>query len=186
MDASSALRHGTRIASISVLLSAAAAFALGCEQSDAKAEPKAAASAPEAASTEPAAPEATADSSSPTAGQPSYEEDAFHLSLEGPDSAKSGEKASLKVILTAQSGYKINDEYPIKFQFAEMAKVVPDKAVVRKEDAKVEKLRVEIPLSVTVQAPGKHQVSGRLSFSVCTDERCLIEKRDLMVKLDAS
>lgn len=181
MDATSALRHGSRIFALPILLATAAISVFGCDQSDARAQPKDVAAASQTSDASDAPKQAPAD-----AGQSSYKEEAFHLSLEGPDSVKIGEPAVFKVVLSAQSGYKVNDEYPLKFQFAEMAKIAPAKKIVRKEDAKVEKLRAEMPLSVTVQAPGKHRISGKLSFSVCTDERCLIEKRDLSVDLNAS
>lgn len=119
-------------------------------------------------------------------GQASYDEDAFSLQLVPPEKVSSGQAALFQVILTAKSGYKVNDEYPIKFQLIETPGVTFEKSIVKKEDAKIEKTRAELPLNVTVQAKGAAEVSGKLSFSVCTEERCLIEKRDLTVKVDAS
>src|SRR5690606_38836521 len=117
------------------LFAIAATSVFGCDQSDARAEPKDVAPASRA----PEAPDGS-EPAPAASGQSSYKEEAFHLSLEGPDSVKIGEPAVFKVVLSAQSGYKVNDEYPLKFQFAEMPKVAPAKQVVRKEDAKVEKL----------------------------------------------
>ena len=120
------------------------------------------------------------------AGQSSYNEEAFQLSFEAPPAAKVGVPLTLKVILVAKNGYKVNDEYPIKFKFDENAGVKAAKDTVRKEDAKLEKMRVELPMQVTIAGAGATSVSGRLSFSVCTEERCLIEKRDLKVNVNAS
>ncbi len=120
------------------------------------------------------------------AGQPSYNEEAFQLSFEAPPAGKVGVPLTLKVVLVAKNGYKVNDEYPIKFKFDENAGVKAAKDTVRKEDAKLEKMRVEMPMQVTIAGAGATSVSGRLSFSVCTEERCLIEKRDLKVNVNAS
>lgn len=156
----------------------------GCDQSDAQAKKEELKQdAPEAA---PAPAQVPAAAEPVPAGESSYKEEAFHLTLTAPESVVAGTPTEFKVILEAQAGFKVNDEYPIKFQFAEQKGVLPSKPTVKKEDAKIEKKRAEIPLSVTIEAKGKHKVSGKLSFSVCTDERCLIEKRDLSVEVNAS
>lgn len=118
--------------------------------------------------------------------QASYDEDAFTLSMTGPDVAKVGEVITYTVTLSAKNGFKVNDEYPVKFQFAEASGVAPQKEVVRKDDAQVEKSKVVIPAHVVVSKSGKHLIQGKLSFSVCTDDRCLIEKRDLGLSVTAS
>lgn len=185
MDATSALRKASHSALVIALVGASSLWVLGCEEQAAKAQPKASAQAEPAPAVTAASPAKT-DEPAAAAGKAAYKEEAFHLSLEAPTVVLAGKEAVFKVILTAQSGYKVNDEYPLKFQFTESVQVRPEKATVRKEDAMLEKERAEMPLSVTIQSPGKHTVSGKLSFSVCTDERCLIEKRDLSIEVDAS
>jgi hypothetical protein len=37
----------------------------------------------------------------------------------------------------------------------------------------------------TPEAAGKHTISGVLQFSVCTDDKCLIEKRDLALEVQS-
>src|SRR5690606_40800013 len=103
-----------------------------------------------------------------------------------PCSVPVGQPLVFTIVLEAVGEYKVNDEYPIKFRFEEQAGIKPKKMTVLREEAKIEKQRAEMPLSVTVESAGKRKVSGRLSFSVCTEERCLIEKRDLAVEVDAS
>ena len=182
MDATAALRRGTRFLAVLGVWGASSLFVIGCDEPAAQAEPKEAA-LPSATKAPDAAPAQTTELAG---GKPSYKEEAFSLSLEAPSAVSAGKEAVFKVILTAAGGYKVNDEYPLKFQFTQTAKVLPKKATVRKEDAMLEKQRAELPLPVTIESPGKHKVSGTLSFSVCTDERCLIEKRDLSVDVDAS
>lgn len=174
-----------------MFVSGASAIALlalsGCDEPAAQAAKK---EAPppvaEEAAPSPVGP-SEADQGKPTpAAKSSYQEDAFNVTLAPPDAVVAGKEALFKVVLEAKGGYKINEEYPLKFTFVDAKDVVPKKATVKKDDAKIEKARAEIPLSVTVKSAGKHDVAGKLSFSVCTDERCLIEKRDLQVSINAS
>ena len=165
----------------------------GCDQSSAQAarsEESVSAQAAPAAAVKPSeavqqvAPSEVAGEQA--SAQASYDEDAFTLTLTGPELAKVGEVVTVTVTLSAKNGFKVNDEYPVKFQFAETAGVAPQKAVVRKDDAQVEKSKVVIPAQVVFSKSGKHLVQGKLSFSVCTDDRCLIEKRDLELGITAS
>jgi hypothetical protein len=57
-------------------------------------------------------------------------------------------------------------------------------AVVGKDKAKVEHMKATMPVAFVPESAGQHTVSGQLSFSVCTDENCLMEKRDLSLVVD--
>lgn len=189
MDATSAVRRGSRLLTSLFLVISGSISVVGCDQPAAQAEPQdAAPQAAPPASPPPEQAKAAAPAEAPVKaeGKPSYKEEAFHLSIEAPSAVQAGKEAVFKVILSAQSGYKVNDEYPLKFQFSETEHVKPTKPTVRKEDALLEKQRAEMPLPVTIDTKGKHKVSGKLSFSVCTEERCLIEKRDLSIDVDAT
>jgi hypothetical protein len=123
------------------------------------------------------------------ATQPSYQEAEFKVALVGPTSAKAGEDLAFQVILDAADGYKVNQEYPIKFQLHKVDGILAEKETVAKEDAKFEGHRVTLPVKVKLQSPGRHEVAGRLSFSVCKTgdaSVCLLEKKELGVMLDAS
>jgi hypothetical protein len=158
----------------------------GCDQPDAQAAKEETSQDSSAVPAPAGEAKAKAEAPPAPAAASSYKEEAFHLTLTAPESVIAGKATELKVTLTAQSGYKVNDEYPIKFQFADAEGIVPAKQIVRKDDAKLEKKTAEIPLSVTIKTAGKHTISGKLSFSVCTEERCLIEKRDLSLDVNAS
>jgi hypothetical protein len=182
-----------RTASLALLLTTtflSGAMALGCNQEDAKADNapgKPSSAAPSSVSPQPGGqPQPSAAEPAPKSGLPEYKEAAFNLTLSPPKSVKAGAPAEFTIVLSAQGGYKVNQEYPIKFQFNDEKGVTPQKKIVRKDDGQVEKSKATIPLTVTIQSPGKHSISGKLSFSVCTEERCLIEKRDLKLEVDAS
>src|SRR5690606_2749641 len=174
-----------------VVATLSALVGTGCDQSAAQAarsdEPAIPLAPPSTAPPSDAAVQAAAPGSlEQMNAQPSYEEEAFSLSMTGPAVAKVGEAVTYTVTLTAKSGFKVNDEYPVKFQFAAANGVAPQKEVIRKEDAQVEKNKVVIPAEVILSTAGEHVVQGKLSFSVCTDDRCLIEKRDLGLSITAS
>lgn len=183
MDASRIARlSGRAVLGVSFAL-CSALFAAGCDDADAKAGEQQQEKTVEAAADSTQQKAAVEKAS---VGQASYAEDAFKLSFEAPAEVKAGSSTSLKIVLVAQNGYKVNEEYPTKFKFTPTPGVKPAKETVRKDDAKVAKKGIEMPAVVTVAKPGKVEVSGRLSFSVCTEERCLIEKRDLKLSLNAS
>lgn len=169
---------------------------VGCDQTGARAEKEseskvaatskdssASADKPDRGSVAPAAAQGAA---APPEGRHEYTEEAFLAKIVAPKEVSAGKTAVFQVVLEATNGYKVNPEYPLKFAVFESPGAKASKATVRKEDAKVEGNRVDLPVTVTISTPGTHQVGGKLSFSVCTDERCLIEKRDLLITVTAS
>jgi hypothetical protein len=55
--------------------------------------------------------------------------------------------------------------------------------VVGKDAAKVENMKATLPVSFTPEA-GKRQIAGQFLFSVCTDDKCLMEKRELALDVN--
>lgn len=166
---------------------------LGCEDKPAAATPE---TRPE---TEPAGPAAqarqelgqaqgpaTTGGAVASEGKAKFEEEAFALELRGPLEAPAGQPVALAVVLSARGIFKVNEEYPIKFKFSQTEGVSPAAPVVRREDGSVDKKHAELPLTVSLEGKGKRDVAGQLSFSVCTEDRCLIEKRDLKVTITAT
>lgn len=168
-----------------IALSSLVGASAGCERSSA-AEGDESAAKELATQADESAAQAAPQAAGKPAGRPSYEEDAFVLRLEGPKQGKVGETVELTVELLPQGGYKVNEEYPIKFQFADLDGATAIQGTVSKSEGKVDAKKATLPLKVKLDKAGTRRVGGKLSFSVCTDERCLIEKRDLEVPLDAS
>jgi len=159
---------------------------LGCskESPPAAEEPRSASNAatPQAAA-QPASPGASAapaEAEPVAAGAPKFSDTAFELSLEAPKAAvKAGQPGALEVVLVAKAPYHVNDKYPIKLKLKETPGVKYDSPVVTKEAAKVEAMKAVMPVSFTPDAAGKRTVAGQFAFSVCTEDKCLMEKRDL-------
>lgn len=157
----------------------------GCskESPPAAEEPRSASNvpAPQAAPAEagPAASAAAADANAP-AGAPKFSDAAFDLSLQAPSSAvKAGQPGALEVVLVAKAPYHVNDKYPIKLKLKETPGVKYDNLVIGKDAVKLEATKAVMPVSFTPDAPGKRTVAGQFAFSVCTDDKCLMEKREL-------
>ena len=79
---------------------------------------------------------------------------------------------------------EINQQYPYKFKAKEAAGVKFAQPVVGKDAAKIEQQRVTMRVPFVPDAAGQRTVSGQFAFSVCTEETCLIEKRDLALVVD--
>lgn len=102
------------------------------------------------------------------------------LQASAPLAAKG--KSEITVVLEAKKPYKCNDKYPYKFKVGSSAGLTATEATVRGMQIGKERSTMTIP--VTVGDPGKASLTGELSFSVCTDDKCLIEKQTLTISLD--
>jgi len=164
-----------------VLASAALGIACNKEAPPTAEQPRSptAASAPDG----PAEPAAAAGEAAPPAAAQSaaarISEAPFDLHLEGSPSYEAGKDAVVSIVLEAKPPFKVNEEYPYKFKVKEAPSLKYKSAVVGKDAAKHDKQRLTMPVSFVPESAGEHSVAGQFAFSVCTDENCLIEKRDL-------
>jgi hypothetical protein len=103
--------------------------------------------------------------------------------LQTASPAKAGGPVQLEAVLVAKPPYHCNPEYPHKFKLnpAPAGLAYPEETV---RGMKVTPERSTLAIPVNAQSAGKPTISGTLSFSVCTEERCMVEKRDLSVALD--
>jgi hypothetical protein len=161
----------------------------GCnkETPPAAEEPRSAsnATAPLPAAAAPDAPSAAAPAAdvAATPGAPKVSDAAFDLSLEAPKAAlKAGQAGTVEVVLVAKAPFHVNDKYPIKLKLKETPGIKYDNLVIGKDAAKVEQMKAVMPVSFTPEA-GKRSVAGQFAFSVCTEDKCLMEKRDLALQI---
>ncbi|MEY2929436.1 MAG: hypothetical protein RL033_185 [Pseudomonadota bacterium] len=110
-------------------------------------------------------------------------EEPFSTWLQVASPAKAGAPLQLEAVLVAKPPYHCNPEYPHKFKLssAPAGLAYPEETV---RGAKVTPERTVLSIPANAQSSGKPTVAGTLSFSVCTEERCLVEKRELSVALD--
>jgi len=147
-----------------------------------------------AAATEPApviaasAPAAATPPATPTAADASatnhYDEPKFALVAQPSGAYAAGKEGTIDIVLDAKPPFHVNQQYPYKFKAKEAAGVKFAQPVVGKDAAKIEQQRVTMRVPFVPDAAGQRTVSGQFAFSVCTEETCLIEKRDLALVVD--
>lgn len=178
-------------------LAAAVAFSTACKREappageDARAptsqgtqapvEPPAA--APAASSAAPTTP-AAADSAGSATGSSRYDEAKFALVAQPAGPYAAGKEGAIDIVLDAKPPFHANQQYPYKFKSKEAPGVKFAQAVVGKDAAKLEAQRVTMHVPFTPDGAGQRTVSGQFAFSVCTEETCLMEKRDLTLVVD--
>lgn len=108
----------------------------------------------------------------------------FTVQMQAASPVKVGEATTITVLLTAQAPFKCNDKYPYKFKFEPNPGVGFQSDVVR--GMKIEGKQASLNAQVTAKAAGKQTVAGELSFSVCTPDKCLVEKKRLSVSFDVN
>jgi hypothetical protein len=138
--------------------------------------------APQAAAPSPATPAQPAPATGAAASRVS--ESQFDVALTPSGAYQAGKEGTVAVVLDAKAPFHVNDQYPIKFKVKEGPGVKYSAAVIGKDKAKVEHMKATMPVTFVPESAGQHTVSGQLSFSVCTDENCLMEKRDLSLVVD--
>ncbi len=113
------------------------------------------------------------------ADAPAYE---LNLAASGPWAA--GRESNAAVTVTAKPGFHVNPEYPVTFkpEGFEAVKFTSDRVALtpgtktpcadKAEDA----CKVAFALPVTPEKAGPAKVAGVVAFSVCSADKCLIEK----------
>lgn len=108
----------------------------------------------------------------------------FELSLTAKGEFEASKPGMAEVTLDAKEPFKINEQYPYKLKLQESPGIKFAALVVGKDRAQMGKKQLTMPVTFTPDKPGKYKLSGQFSFSICTDDKCLIEKRDLALDVD--
>jgi hypothetical protein len=157
----------------------------------AAAQPEVAAALPAPPAAEPAAGLKPAVAAEPAAAEPAaagasqVTDTSFELKIAPKGAYEAGKPAEAEIVLDAKPPFHVNDKYPYKFKLKEAKGLTFPAPLVGKDAVKLEKARATMSVAFTPQTAGKHELGGQFSFSVCTDDKCLIEKRDLSLLVDA-
>jgi hypothetical protein len=128
------------------------------------------------------APAGKSASGEPVKG-PVVADEPFQAWLQAISPVSAGAAATVEAVLVANPPYHCNPEYPHKFKLgAAPAGIAYPEATVKGMQVTPSRSVLKVPIQA--QSPGKATVSGTLQFSVCDDERCLVEKRDLSLALE--
>lgn len=166
-----------------------ALFGCSKETPPAAEEPRSASNAA-AAPTPADAPSAAAAPATPEAeaapkGEAKYTDAGFELSIEAPKAGvKAGQAGVAEIVLSAKPPFHVNDKYPIKLKLKETPGVKYESLTVGKDAVKLEPMKALMPVSFTPDAAGKKTIAGQFAFSVCTEDKCLMEKRDLLLDVN--
>jgi len=114
-------------------------------------------------------------------GTPAASE-AFSAQLQARRSYRRDQPSSVEAVLVAKDPFHCNEKYPYKFTLDPAPSGIKyDAAVVRGMSISPKRSTMTIPF-VATQA-GTSQIAGELAFSVCTESKCLMEKRRLSVRV---
>lgn len=99
-------------------------------------------------------------------------------------SATPGEATEGRLLLTPKAPFKCNLEYPYKLKVEAPAVVELANKEITKPQMKVDAKQVSIPVAYKMPTDAQ-TIDGHLAFSVCTDDKCLIERIQLKMTAQA-
>ena len=123
--------------------------------------------------------------------QKKTEEKNYELSMTSPALKAGQESSAATITVTAISGFHVNPDYPVSFrpEGSEAVKFSGERVpltagtktpcAAKAEDS----CKVEFPLPLTPEKAGAGKVAGIVAFSVCSEDKCLIEKVPLSLAL---
>ncbi len=144
----------------------------GCDRGTARAE------------AEPAAAAVVADAVSAAQVSDRVDDPTFAVQMRQAGAYQAKTAGKVEVLLEAKSPYKVNQQYPIRFQLQPVAGVVFPTEVVGKDQVELKGKTALLTVAFTPQEPGVKKIGGKLKFSVCSEERCLMETRELALDVE--
>jgi hypothetical protein len=126
-------------------------------------------------------PVATPEPQAATAAKAQFDEATFNLSIAPRTAVAKGQSGEVVVVLTAKPPFHVNQEYPHRLKVTATRGLTTPSTTIQRDPAKVTPPRLELVVPVTLAQDGPHGLDGEMSFSLCTDEKCLMEKRQLTV-----
>jgi hypothetical protein len=108
----------------------------------------------------------------------------YALAISAQSPVRSGASSAAAVVLSAKDPYKCNDKYPYKLVLdPPSAGVSYPQQTVRGMAVGEKRSTMSVPFSVA--QPGSATIAGTLHFSICTADKCLIEKQKVSVTVQA-
>jgi hypothetical protein len=112
-----------------------------------------------------------------------FDESAFLLIMEPDGAYTTGKAGVVRVRLTAKGPHHVNQEYPHKLKLKAVEGVTYPQSVIQRDAMKIENDGAQIAVALTPNRSGKLTVEGDFAFSLCTADRCLMEKRPLALEI---
>jgi hypothetical protein len=95
-----------------------------------------------------------------------------------------GKAGEVEIALEGRGEWHVNQEYPIRVDLKAAPGVALKKNELVKDDAKeFGESKVRFLAAVEPSAAGEHEVTCDVSFAMCTEENCILEKRTVAMQL---
>jgi hypothetical protein len=95
-----------------------------------------------------------------------------------------GKTGEVEIALEGRGDWHVNQEYPIRVDLKAAPGVALKKNELVKDDAKeFGEDKVRFLAGVEPSAAGDHEVTCDVSFAMCTEENCILEKRTVAMQL---
>lgn len=120
-------------------------------------------------------------SSAPVASH--FDEAAFMLKIEPRAPYEVGKPGIVEIELKAKDPHHINHEYPHKLKLKPIDGVTFPSSTLGRESMKISPMYAELTVPFTPDRRGVFSIGGDFAFSLCTADRCLMEKRMLAVEV---
>jgi hypothetical protein len=116
---------------------------------------------------------------------PSIETGSFLLAVTPAQPGyKIGKIGEVEIALEGRGEWHVNQEYPIRVDLKAAPGVALKKNELVKDDAKeFGEDKVRFLAGVEPSAAGDHEVTCDVSFAMCTEENCILEKRTVAMQL---
>lgn len=117
----------------------------------------------------------------PPVESPKQTGQAFSVWLQSSGRYTAGQQGTVEAVVVPKGEFHCNPEYPYKFVTSGSSGVTYPKATLRAEGVSVSPSRAVMRVPFVPQSAGDAKVGGTFHFSVCTDQQCVVEKRDVSV-----
>jgi len=95
-----------------------------------------------------------------------------------------GKTGEVEIALEGRGDWHVNQEYPIRVDLKAAPGVALEKSELVKDDAKeFGEEKVRFLAGVEPSAAGEHDVTCDVSFAMCTEENCILEKRTVAMQI---
>lgn len=114
------------------------------------------------------------------------EGDQYLVEVEAP-TLEVGKEGALRVVVSGKNGFKFNKDFPIKLELtAPPEGLSAPKLLLKRDDGKLDadgKFTFLVPLLAS--KAGEFSLEATLKFSVCNDDKCVVQRQTLRAKVTA-
>lgn len=121
----------------------------------------------------------------PPVESPKQTGQAFSVWLQSSGKYTAGQQGAVEAVVMPKGEFHCNQEYPYKFVTSSLSSGVTfPKSTYRAEGLSLSPNRAVMRIPFVPQSAGEARIGGTFHFSVCTDQQCVVEKRDVFVTVN--